>query len=327
MDQNNPMQPQGGTQVPPPPGQDVGIRTMQSDNQSLQQGQITPQPQVINPANFPTEANLTPETSNQLESGQVEDLSVAKKSKTWLWLALGVIVLIGLGLLGYFVIYPLLNPPAPIVSPTDEPPAESSLPLPPEEGEAPAPETVVYESAFVVSPNLSITAVLDSVSLQSIRSAYLAQAEQMSNQSLAEVELQDANRYPLAFSALVGALLPDFLDASQVQEWTEDAFTAFIYKDENGIWPGYVARIKADANTETFAQWLDAFEQNDLSGLFVADPGALAEFKNGEVNGISDRYAAGQNGASLGYAIVGQDKLLISTSFEGMKEALRLMGN
>lgn len=323
MDPMNPLEPQNGTKVPPPPTPEVAVRTMQSDNQSLEQGQITPQPQVVSPTNFDASQSFAPETNNQLD-GQVEPAQ--KKSHLILWVVIGIVGLVGLGLIGYFVIYPLISGGDAVVAPIEEPIAQPTLPEAPAAPVAETSDLLTHTSAFVVAPAATVTVQIPEVTTAAIKAALVAQGDSLSNQALGEVVFSDAENAQLAFTDVLSALLPEFLDANQANTWLADDFTGFVYKEGTGVWPGYIVNLKEGINNDTFAQWLASLEATNLSGLFVSDPGTLAAFKNGEVSGISDRYAAGQNGASLGYAIVGGNKLLISTSFNGMKEAIRLLG-
>ncbi len=314
MEPNGPFQPQANTQVPPPPTPEVGVRTMASDNQSVQQGAAMPEPQMVT---APVAALETP-----LEGVEAP---VAKSSKkALLWTLVTILVVVGLGLLGYFVIYPLFSA-SPVAEPVAEEAAESALPIPEEAVvEIPAP---VHASAFVVAAAATVEAPLPAVTGEAIRAALTVQSDAMANGATNEIVFRaSADNSLVNTAAIFTALLPDFLDAASASNFLSDDPTVSVYKNEQGSWPSLITELKAGFDTTLFAQWLSALEQNNLAGFFLTDPGALAAFKTGEVKGIADRYASGQNGASFSYAIVNNNWLIIHTSFEGLKEALTLLG-
>jgi len=255
---------------------------------------------------------FTPETNNLL-GGPVEELE-APRSHTLLWILVSAATVIGLVLMGYFVVYPLLtdSPTAPL---TEEPTAPAPLPI-----TEPAP----HVSAFTLEPAVRISVEPATLDAATITGLLKTQRNATPNQSISEVVFKNASGQ-VPFATFLGALLPNFLDASSASTWFTDDFTSFVYKNSLGVWPGYVAKLKEGANVESLNQWLMALEKNDLSGFYVNPPGTLGAFRSGTYKSFSDRFSPGSSGASFNYALV-NGWLVINTSFDGLKESTRLMG-
>jgi hypothetical protein len=310
MDPLNPQQP--NQQVPPSLNPQTDVRTMQSDIN-----------QVVKPAPASSvfdekDPVFTPETNNQMSNlGVVVD---KPKSSKALWIIIALVVIIGLAALGYYVVYPMLAP-----QPVTQTPVTPAEPATPETPVAPAgPVLATHTSAFVFEPAGKVPAQPTTLDLTSINGILKSVGDNAANETLTEVLMSD-EKGQLAFAKYLTALLPSFPDAAQASTWMEDDFTAYVYKNNAGTWPGYIAKLKSGANLETLAQWVALLETNDLTSFYVSNPGKLAPFKNGTYKTISDRYATGSNGASFNYAIV-NNYFVINTSFEGLKESLRLLG-
>jgi hypothetical protein len=141
--------------------------------------------------------------------------------------------------------------------------------------------------------------------------------------------LTDEAQAPAVFSKFMSTVAPSAAPSATTAQLFADDFTAFVYKDEKGVWPGYVASLKPGFSADTIRDWFSAIEKGTVSEFFISDPGKMGAFANGKVNGkYDDRYSSGTAaGASFGYLMFPQQgKVIISTSFTGIKEALRLMG-
>ena len=101
--------------------------------------------------------------------------------------------------------------------------------------------------------------------------------------------------------------------------------TVFAYRDKNGIWPGYVFKLKPGEN------WL--FVKNDAAQLegssaiesfFIASPGnkIAGGFKDVLLGGEPARSVLFTSGASFVYGWSG-GYLIVSTSGDGFTEALK----
>ena len=297
------------------------IRTMRADL-----GTTTPAP------NLPTfdgeEPAFTPETTTPgSQDSTVDQMLAAQKSNTLIWLVGGIIGFVVLAAVGYFVVYPLFNKasspaPTPVVEqPVIAQPATPTSPAPVQ------PAAAKHLSQFINPPIATVNAQLPaalpgSTQLMEAMRGALVQQGQAALSGLTEVIVTTPTG-PLSAQEFLYATAPSI---DGYADSLETDFTAFIYKDTAGIWPGYVMQFKAGSAQSVIVTTAAILEKLALKNFFVVDPGVLAPFKGGTVNGIWDRYAVGKTaGASFGY-LVKNNKLLISTSFAGMKEALRLMG-
>lgn len=312
----NPGQPQSQTKVPPPPTPEVSVRTMQSDMKSISQGEITPTPEIVAPKpSFDNRAqNFIPESVGPM---MTDEEVAAPKSHRTLWAIIAVVIIIALGAVGYFVIFPMMS------SPVVEPIAENTTPTPTPE---PMPVLAAHTSAFAGSAIIipQVTLQLGTVTREAIVQGMTDQGA-LVGEGLTEVVIQDQTGGQMPFATYLTALLPAFLDGQSVSSYAEADFTAYIFKDKAGVWPGYIVTLKPEGGA-TLSQWLASLEKADLGALFVTEAGGLGAFKDGTVKGVSDRFATGATpGASLSYAVTATN-LHISTSYEGLKATLGALG-
>ena len=105
--------------------------------------------------------------------------------------------------------------------------------------------------------------------------------------------------------------------------------TAFVYKDANGSRPGYIFKLNDSANPATVSADIKSIESSDnLPNLFLTSPGAaIGVFKDGiTIGDAKARYINYSTiGASFNYARF-NNYLVVSTSFNGLKEAMKLLG-
>lgn len=156
-------------------------------------------------------------------------------------------------------------------------------------------------------------------------------------------------------SAAIGgySFLPLFMPSLTKEYLTAtiaEDFTAFVYKDKDGVWPGYVVKlnrnvpppttdasgnpIQAPAVTADATELLAAIKQLPTV-FYVEDPGApkAAKFNDGakfnpKIQSVQ-YLAYTKAGASFNVATLknGDDSYVIwSTSFNGIKEVIKLMG-
>lgn len=297
------------------------------DNQGIPTPNINPQPteqdvrtmraDLGTPVGLPTfdaeEPAFTPETTNQIPS---VDQLVAQGggSKKPLWLIGGVAGFIVLGLVGYFFVAPMFNkaPSTDTATPTGGKPTVTPI--------TPIKPVAVHKTQFINPPVATVTAVIQLTGPNDIKGV-LASQGQMAKPGITEIIFLDRDGAPIESSKFL-ALFLNTVPEKELTEIMDKDLTAFIYKDNMGVWPGYVLQMKQSPTSSTD----ESIEGSAIKNFFVVDPGTLAPFKNGIVNNLPDRYSPGTTpGASFGY-VGTKNKLLISTSYAGMKEALRLMG-
>jgi hypothetical protein len=323
----DPNQAFGAAPVPPAqketPLTEQQIRTMRGD---LGASPVQTIPTIPEKPLFDAdEPAFSPNTSNQL--GSVDALIAAeggKRKTLWaLGIAGGVIVL---GLVGYFGVYPLLsgvNDQAENTEAAPIAPIEPVKPIAPIEPVAPA-----YTGPFINEPAARVTLTTTGPLSRGVITAALAAQAQIAKEGMTEILLRTESG-AVSFSSLIAAILPALTEQKNTNTLFEEGMTAFIYKDSQGVWPGYVATLKPSFTAEGLRAWFTSLEKAPVTEFFLISPGTLNPFKEGMVSGkYPDRYAPGKTaGSSFSYLMLpAQNKVIISTSFEGLKEALRLMG-
>lgn len=329
---------------PPPPPPEITIRTMSSDLESLKEtGGTTPAPKPFTPPELkkgwtsptpppppppaggppkitPAEFGEPKKSEAAPPSGLIEEEGGSKGKKIALWAGTSVIV-VGAGLAGYYIIFPLLFPP-------QAPPPPPAVTQPPTE--VPISAIPVVEPPTALAPHQSLLKSTDAISnaqtsadLASLSNT-LQQEAQKSNPggSLVELMLSDANGQ-LPSSSVLSALLPE-ISPEAMKNLFEDDFTLALYYDANGSWPAYIFKLKAEASQVEAQTEVNKLESSpNLRNFFASDPGTqTASFKTGQVNGLATRYVTfSKQGAALNVAWSG-DKLVISTSYNGLKKIL-----
>lgn len=243
-----------------------------------------------------------------------------KKSMMFVMIGGGLLVL---AVAGYFVAPMLLKTKAPVVIETPSSPvtpAEPTQPATPSK-----PETAIF-SLFSIKTMSQSTAVIDGALTTEILNKALLDNSQ--KEGLTEVKIMTKSGVSIAFSDAINALAPTLAD--QTASIFVPGMSAFTFSDQTGTWPGYVAKLKESATPDQIKAWFTAIEKTtSKANFFIVNPGTLSAFKNGLINNtIPDRYAPGTTpGASFSYLIIPDQKIVVlSTSFAGIKEAIRLLG-
>lgn len=300
-----PPRPQMPPTPPPPPVQprpeSFTVRTMASDLQAPKPSEVMP------PEKGPTPPPLSPET-NMMVSMEEEP----PRPKSWVYIIGGIIILIALVAVGYFVVYPLLTSEESTTPPTDD-----TLPV----------SQPSHQSYFTSAPAVMAEIRLGRIDLSEI--TFALQIESMkpvADESIKELAMLDANGDQIPFHDYFGTLAP-VVDHMALAQLLENDFTAFLYYDVNGIWPGYVAKIKSGADLVQLNSELSQLSPADLATLFITPSGTLSSFKDGAVNGFPARYTSGSApGAAFSYTILYNRFVLFSTSYAGAQVAAELLG-
>ncbi|MBI3046229.1 MAG: hypothetical protein HYY86_01620 [Candidatus Harrisonbacteria bacterium] len=327
--------PAGGPKPPSPPPPEINLRTMKSDLESLKEtGGSAPAPKPFTPPELKKEFALPPPPPKitpaefgepkKTEAPKIEEetAGTGKKKKLAVWLG-SLIVVVGAGLAGYYLIFPLLFPP-------QAPPPTPAVTQPPIT-EAPVAAVPLAETAPAKNPHQSLLTASDSsasaelaaINLDSLTAALKEKSQSASPNTLTEVALSDANGQLLS-SSVLNALLPE-ISPEAIKNLFEDDFTAALYADTNGSWPAYILKLKTEASQVEAQTEINKLESSlNLANLFLENPGTpnSAGFKTGQANGAATRYLTfAKQGAGLNIAWSG-DKLIISTSYNGLKKVL-----
>lgn len=249
--------------------------------------------------------------------GQIETLEQAPPHKSGgiIKVVIAIVAILGLGALGYFVAYPMFT-------------SEDAAPTPaPSTAASPLPSSPIrsHQSFFVVPATQETPLTIEPVSAEGIADALRQIGERgMPPDSLEEIVMRDPRGSQIPFPAFLGAF--GVLDPADLAAWFENDFTAFLYYDAKGIWPGYLAKVKPDANRTDLMAALSGLENVPLRQFFLEDPGAFGPFKDGNVFRRPNRYAPGTlPGAAFEYALV-DNYVIISTSYPGLQAALQQIG-
>ncbi len=322
---NSSVVPKAESKTQAPPASSVNIRSMLSDSESIKtSGGMAPKPETIKLESLEENAPIfAPQTTNQLPGGVVEEGG----SRIWAILAqvLGSIVLVvALALIGYYVVYPLIFPAQISMPAIDD---MAGVPVAPSGVAIPSVSSVAasHISLFVKSPiaqakvNLSDLTSLDIVEALQTETKNVAMAG-----SVKEVAMSKGGSQ-IPFGVYFGTLLNNF-SAEELAIIAEDDFTGFLYYSDKGVWPGYVVKLKGGVSAAAANAVFSKIEVGDIAKLFVAYPGVPDSFKTGPFKSYPIRYAKFSSpGASLNYGILG-DFVVISTSFDGFKAVVDLLG-
>jgi len=312
--------------IPPPRPPEIGIRTMESDLSSLKSsGGLGPEPKTFKPEDLVgggvnLNSNI-PQAGNQQQASSASSAQSSVKPKSnknlTIMAAVFAFLILAGGIVYLFVlpvILPKPQPPEVIVEPPVIPPV--------------VPVALKHQSYFGIVPTVAATPInLANLNSADVSAAVkTAASDKQSAGVLKEITFSLSDSV-LESQAFLGVILPE-MDKPTVDSFEKD-FTGFLYYDKNGVWPGYVFRLKQDAKIDDAKIAIKAFEKlPSLANLYLVSPGKpkAAEFKDGAlINNNPVRYFAySLPGASLNYGWIGND-LVISTSYLGYKEAVRML--
>ncbi len=347
-----PAQPADRPKPPPPPPPEITLRTMKSDLESLKQtGGSMPIPKPFTPPELKREAlpaaastppapplpprpqisKITPsefgepkkmESSAASSAPIIEEEGKSESLKKILVWFLGAVLAIGVGLAGYYFIYPSLFPaqvPPPAIT-NQTPPAQNPVLAVPE---VQLPPAVAPHQSLLKSADQNSAAKLSAADLNSIKTVLQEEAKKLNPPgTLAELAMSDAKGQASA-SAVFSALIPEI--SSDTMKLFQEDFTAALYYDANGVWPAYILKLKSEASQVEAQTAIGALESSkNLKNFFLADPGtpSASGFKSGKASEVLTRYLTySKKGAGLNVAWSG-DKLVVSASFDGLKKIL-----
>lgn len=348
--------PEEKNEIPTPPPAKVSVRTMQSDIKSIQEdGGQMPQPYTAEISQPLKEETKTPEEiafqapglgsnipgytgpeepifkteapsplpRNKEKTPTEGSAKPPKKGSKTFALILGIAILAAiLGMGGYYLVTKFIKTKGVALAPTvSAPPQEEAIIPIPEKIPSPA----AYVSLFSV-PVLQEEKIISVLTLDNIKNALMAAANANPVNNLKEVILRDENQSLVGFSKFIPVILPE-LKSEEIAGFFEENFTATVFSDLNGQWPGYVVKLKSAI---TIDQGQAFVRQNlessaNLKNIFLKEPGTAAAFKDGlaGVQTINTRYATfSKPGAAFNYGWA-SNNLVISASYAGLLEILK----
>lgn len=330
---NAPLGNRDGVQgVPPPPPPRITVRTMDSDTKSMIEsggnqpmGEIIniprpgePKPELPKPPeevkinvpgySGPEEKLFSPETLPS--APEVEVIGEKKNYSTWIIVSIIAVAAVGFGLVGYYFIYPLFLPKeeAPVVNNGTESAATTT------------PSDTFTHSSFINSDKVETATSTAAAQNENLASA--------TSTLLKEVKIEASGK-PVVFAKHFSSIISQFSETDLAEVFEKD-FTAFVYYDRNGGWPGYVAKIKsgdtpaaAQARALAVFNRIEGFPGSSLAKLFLRDPGAPSQagFKNGQASSTATRYLTfSLAGAAINYGWF-NNYLILTTSYPSILEA------
>lgn len=309
--------------VPPPLPPEIGIRTMESDLSSLKSsGGSEPEPKVFKPEDLVGEMTFNPKPAEVPSQPISQVPAKPERTKITTIVLFAVAFLIISGGVIYFLVLPMIfpKPKAPAVVPPEA--VNPNLIAPPS-----PPLALKHQSYFGIAP--SVSAPIDLINLNSADlSAAIksAGADSQPSGTLKEITFSLSGNV-LESQAFLSVILPD-LDKQFFDNFEKD-FTGFLYYDGKGVWPGYVYQLKGDANLDNAKIAMRAIEGSaNLANFYLVAPGKpkSSEFTDGApINNNIVRYLAySLPGSTLDYGWF-KNYLVISTSYGGFKEAVRML--
>lgn len=299
------------------PPVEVSVRTMASDLASLgETGGGPPRP-----------VNIAVPSLNQGENSAVrgpaaaqeEDFGSSSKKKFFIWGLAGMLGAAVLFLGGYYFL-PLFssnnpNPSSAIVRATST--IASSAPA------------FAHHSFFSqpVDGALVLGAAASTEGLEAYRARVNGVIAGISSSTPAffDASLQNTKGEPLSAANFLDSIGANIWSSKFISLNFNADFTFFLYKDKNGVWPGYAFQLGQNKSPILLQQDLRKIESApNLKNLFLNDPGFLASaFQDGLASGQPVRMANFSDKKSvLVYGWFFNKYLIVSTSLGGLTQAL-----
>lgn len=143
-----------------------------------------------------------------------------------------------------------------------------------------------------------------------------------------EIALVNEQGQSFSFFNVISVILPELTGtelSNMIKNNFKDGFQAYLYYDENGVWPIYKVSLKDDSSIDAMSLRAQLLSMESASiGNFYIDPlGPVAPFRDGQVNSFPTRYSSFSNtpGASFNYGLINSD-FYLSTSYKGLKKIL-----
>jgi hypothetical protein len=308
----------------PPPLPTIDIRTMASDVKSIKEtGGLKAEPRVFSPSDFtkgPVFQSPQPTTGIQKK--------IKPKGRTIAIIA-GIIFILGAAAAAiYFFVLPMFTSQTEDNSSLNTDTSDTDISLLDSGGttsdENVTPLVFEHQSFFVNQADGTGEINISGLSMSFLRAGIQGLVVGVTSTDWMEEFTISISGDPVTSDDFMAFMLPG-IDSSAFKE----DFTAFVYSDENGNWPGYVFNLENEADSATIAAMVkNVFEEQlDINNFYLTPPIAgTGEFKNGSFGEVITRYLPlATNGASFNYGWVNR-YLVISTSYSGLKRAANMIG-
>lgn len=336
---------EGESPLVPAPQNEITMRTMASDVSSMKEmggGDPRPYTPSTNPISQtppppkPTEpqSNSNP-VINPIQTTEIPPISpTPQKSGNAFFIIAIIIIVLGLGAIGYFYVYPkfVSTEVAEIIieEPKTEEVAETiqetiietatttpNIEVPPISGLG------SYISLFKTAADFSSETTLATETITAIKDAWKGSTVEIP--VFKETVFRNTDGKILGQSRIVPLFLPSFITTSSSPLFEEN-FTLFTYTDQKGVWPGMILKAKADTIVKAKEESKKLESNMEWRSLFITDPGKEQTWKDGRVGTTGARYISfSTKGNALSYTWF-DNMLLISTNYQGAQEAAKKLG-
>ncbi|MBI4087729.1 MAG: hypothetical protein HY434_02785 [Candidatus Liptonbacteria bacterium] len=295
--------------VPPPP-LEVKVRTLRSDLESMaKSGGAVPQFQTVK---GPSLADFEKQVADATEKP-------ANKTKTIVVAVLAILLTLGIVYFSYQILLKSSSTTTENVSPS---PVAAGPQAPVQ------PAGFTHHSSFKSPPDEVLALMIGKNTQGGISpQTYTQQIRDLGygiqTPAFYEVGIQGADGHDLTMNETFSAAGAAPLDPSFALRRFNSDLTVFVYRDRNGLWPGYVLALKPSENWLFLRDEVSAQleKPQKMESFFVSSPGSvIGGFKDTVVNGQPARVLKFSSGASFVYGWF-RGYLILSTSEEGLKEA------
>ncbi|GEM_PF-869333 len=264
---------------------------------------------------------------------------------------LSFLIVVGLGAVGYFFVYPLFTeepilppaPEAPTLPETPEPfqPSEPASTTeeaatsteetssPESETSAPDPWSGIqglssHRSLFVIAPDATTEIILTSPTLTALKAALPSGA--VASPRMSEVVLKMPSGRTIPFSRIAPLFTPTFFSAERLSSFDDDA-TYFTYAAANGTWLGMAVPLKSGVPIGPVQDGMSALQSDPgLANFFLEEAGAQGVWADGSVREKpTSQVSFEAPGATFSYTWFDRT-LLISTNLTGAGMAAERLG-
>lgn len=332
------------------PMTNINMRTMASDVASIKEtggGEpkpYNPQGQAFTPSAAP--APIVPpqaDFGNAMPSMAAAAMPAVKKGTNWFAIIASFIALLGVLALAYFFIYPRFFAPATPAAPvtqTNEPATSAPLPSTPAAttslpvsttttstlsvAESQFQTVILHSSLFKKSADAVSEVTPTAMTSDAIKTAITSNPVQVP--MLKEIVFKNSIGKVYAASSILPLFTPAVFTASTTAYFEPD-MSFFTYVDQTGAWPGVVLKLASGAKLADAKTAIKGLEtDNEITSLFLSDPGNIGSWKDGKVSTFIARYVPfSVKGNAFSYAWL-NNYLVISTNYAGAQSAAAKLG-
>lgn len=309
--------------IPPPPPSaiEVAIRTMETDVDLMSKSGNMNAPAVPHAATVKVEtgaASPAPPSSEEIFEEK------AHRSNTIVWLVTGFAGAVVLFFIGYFLIPTLVPQTKPqsgevAVNPT------STLPDTAGSGSTFLGHVSYFQKEPDAKIKIAIGKVVNGVPQTYPGQLYEAFRQLNASSSIVEVELTDFSGNALAWNRFLELTGAAVLNPEIWQKRFEQDFTFFVEQTSDGLWPGYILKIRPGQSSFILKNEIIALESQltALRRLFLTSPGSpQGDFKDAQIGGQAFRSLPFNSRANLLYGWPYGQYFILSTSETSLKRAL-----